>query len=119
MPQTEETERCYVASTAPDDVMIAFFDGDERVPIAPRSMFACRHSFGGVLEERENVAFTLLSDYLARHGMSTEAVAIGAAALAPQFTEQFLDVQLEAALFIEEYRVEDWLRVMRMVGEAA
>ena len=47
--------------------------------------------------------------------MSDEAAEIGADALMRPFAEQFLkDIDPQATLFIEEHKIEDWLRVMRM-----
>ncbi len=120
MLRIDEAERCYTGIASPNGVAIHFFDGEVLQPIAPRYTFACGHRWGGAVEERENVAFTVLGDYLQRHNSSREAAELGAEALMRAFAEQFLtDIDPRSTLFIEEHHIEDWLRVMRMLGEAA
>lgn len=120
MFQVDELERCYTGVATAEGIAIHFFDGEALQPIAPRYTFACGHRLGGALEERENVAFTLLSDHLRRwRGLSQDAADIGAQTLMRAFAEQFLGVDPRCILFIEEHRIEDWVRVMRMLSEAA
>ena len=110
-----ESERCYTGVLTPNGVTIHFFDGKELSSVTPRYAFTARPRWGGTAEERQDLAFMLLNDYCRQHGTSDEAAEIGADALMRPFAEQFLkDIDPQATLFIEEHKIEDWLRVMRM-----
>ena len=111
MPKVEELERCYVGFATRDRAKVHFFDGSVLEPIE------VRHGNGGFgyASQKADTGLSILRDYLER----TES-ANRAEALAQAFTEQFLsELRENEVLFIEEFRIQDWLRVMRMLGQAA
>ena len=114
MPEVKEMERCYVGIASGDRVTVHFFNGSELEPIEAMRAYPCDlgWSYGA---QKTNTGLSILADYFGR----TENVN-NAEALAQVFTDQFISTLKETEmLFIEEYRIEDWLRVMRMLQEAA
>ena len=110
-----ESELCYSGVQTPNGVTIHFFDGEDLNSVTPHYAFTAKPRWGGTAEERQDLAFILLNDHYRRHGMSDEAAEIGADALMRPFGEQFLkEIDPQATLFVEEYKIEDWLHVMRM-----
>lgn len=110
MPRVEEFERCYVGITTGDQAKVHFFNGVELEPIEPSRCIGW-----GYRAQPRNTGLSILIDYFER----TESLN-SAEALAQAFTDQFISpLQETEILFIEEFRLEDWLRVMRMLGKAA
>ncbi len=106
-------ERCYTGMMTPNGAIIHFFDGESLEPVATERAYACPlgWSYGA---ERVNSALSVLADYLER----TESLR-SPRSLAEAFATQFLSqLGREQVLFIEEHRIQDWLRVMDMLGEA-
>ena len=114
MPKVEELERCYIGIATGDQAKVHFFNGSALEPIEALRAYPCDIGWSyGV--QKTNTGFSILTDYFGR----TENLN-SAEALAQAFTDQFIStLQENEILFIEEFRIEDWLRVMRMLGEAA
>ena len=114
MPRVEEFERCYVGITTRDQAKIHFFNGVELEPIEPLRIYSCDigWSYGA---QKSNTGLSILTDYFERVEKPNATKA-----MAQAFTDQFISTLRENdVLFIEEFRIEDWPRVMRMLGEAA
>lgn len=106
-------ERCYTGIMTKDGAVIHFFDGENLDPVAPERAYACPlgWSYGA---ERVNSALSIIADYIERTGSLRSPRAL-AEAFATQF---FSTLDRENVLFIEEHRIQDWLRVMHMLEVA-
>lgn len=114
MPLPEEMECCYTGIATSNGVAIHFFNGQELIPLEPLHAYACGlgWSYGA---EKTNTGLSILADYFNRREDTTSA-----RALAEAFANQFLaTVSATEVLFIEEHKIADWLRVIRMIEEAA
>lgn len=107
--RVDEQERCYIGIASREMGKVHFFNGSELEPIE-RSL----DSAVSFAERKDRTGLAILRDYFER----TENVN-SVQALARSFTDQFLSALHEGEiLFIEEFRIQDWLRVMCMLGEA-
>ncbi len=110
MPKVEELERCYIGIATGEQAKVHFFNGSALEPIEALHGLGWRYG-----AQKESTGLSILSDYFER----TENVN-RAEALAPAFTEQFIsELREDEILFVEEFRIQDWLCVMRMLGQAA
>ena len=111
MLDASEMERCYVRIAQRGEVRVYFFDGCSLEPVgeAPCGPDAALSR----MSRPRRAGMTILVDYLARSENLVDATTLTIA-----FAEQFMRPYGEDEMvFVEEFRIEDWLRVMRMLGE--
>ncbi len=107
--RVDENERCYVGIATRGVGKVHFFNGSELEPIE-RSL----DSAATFAERKDRTGLAILRDYFERTESPNSADV-----LYRSFTDQFLSMLHEREiLFIEEFRIQDWLRVMHMLGEA-
>lgn len=112
MLDVTETERCYVGFAAGGTLRVFFFDGASLEPVTTEPLRG-RGTGVSLAMQQSRTSVRILMDYLARSENLGDAETLAAA-----FADQFLrPLRVDEIVFIEEFRIEDWLRVMRMLGE--
>ena len=107
--RVNEQERCYIGIASREMGRVHFFNGTELEPIE-RSL----DNAASFAERKDRTGLAILRDYFERTESPNSADV-----LYRSFTDQFLSMlQEREILFIEEFRIQDWLRVMHMLGEA-